>query len=240
MTAANTEIPGVHLGKLLAWMDTQQVGAGPIADPHLPAGGTQNVLLRFSRGDDTYVLRRPPLSKRKNSDETMRRDTMGRPDLGTDPELASVAARVRNCDVAEALLRAWTVERSPTAVMEALQAAGVTAGAMIRLPDLLTDPQLVARDSYGAVRHDLLSTELPAAARVARFATVPDPEARPAPLAGEQSRQICEDLLGMTADEFEALIAAGVLQEPDTTGVRTSSSMPFVETPSPQRTKGSI
>jgi crotonobetainyl-CoA:carnitine CoA-transferase CaiB-like acyl-CoA transferase len=223
MTAANTEIPGVHLGKLLAWMDTQQVGAGLVADPHLLAGGTQNVLLRFSRGDDTYVLRRPPLSKRKNSDETMRRDTMGRPDLGTDPELASVAASVRNRDVAEAL-----------------RATGVTAGAMIRLPDLLTDPQLVARDSYGAVRHDLLSAELPAAARVARFATVPDPEARPAPLAGEQSRQICEDLLGMTADEFEALIAAGVLQEPDTTGVRTSSSMPFVETPSPQRTKGSI
>jgi hypothetical protein len=29
MTVANTEIPGVHLGKLLAWMDTQQVHDEP-------------------------------------------------------------------------------------------------------------------------------------------------------------------------------------------------------------------
>jgi hypothetical protein len=93
MTAANAEIPGVHLGKLLAWMDTQQVGAGPITNPHLLAGGTQNVLLRFSRGDDTYVLRRPPPSKRKNSDETIRRKARVLGALrGTDvshPELAA-------------------------------------------------------------------------------------------------------------------------------------------------------
>ena len=38
------------------------------------AGGTQNLLLRFVRDGRTYVLRRPPEHKRKNSDETMRRE----------------------------------------------------------------------------------------------------------------------------------------------------------------------
>src|SRR4051794_37147693 len=55
-------------------MDERGLGAGPLADVELIAGGTQNVLVRFRRGDDQFVLRRPPPHKRANSDETMRRE----------------------------------------------------------------------------------------------------------------------------------------------------------------------
>jgi aminoglycoside phosphotransferase (APT) family kinase protein len=55
-------------------MDGKGLGAGPLEDAELLAGGTQNVLLRFRRGDRTYVFRRPPPHKRANSDETMRRE----------------------------------------------------------------------------------------------------------------------------------------------------------------------
>ncbi len=55
-------------------MDHHALGDGPIADTELIAGGTQNILLRFTRSDRTYVLRRPPINKRANSDETMRRE----------------------------------------------------------------------------------------------------------------------------------------------------------------------
>lgn len=55
-------------------MDSCGLGGGAIRDAELIAGGTQNVLLRFVRGGRAYVLRRPPLHKRKNSDETMRRE----------------------------------------------------------------------------------------------------------------------------------------------------------------------
>jgi aminoglycoside phosphotransferase (APT) family kinase protein len=69
-----TEIPGVELAVLAAWMDARELGAGTIESPTLIAGGTQNVLLRFTRSGREYVLRRPPLHKRANSDETMRRE----------------------------------------------------------------------------------------------------------------------------------------------------------------------
>jgi aminoglycoside phosphotransferase (APT) family kinase protein len=72
MSAA--EIPGVDLAVLARWMDDRGLGGGPLVDPTLIAGGTQNVLLRFVRSDRTYVLRRPPVHKRANSDETMRRE----------------------------------------------------------------------------------------------------------------------------------------------------------------------
>src|SRR5688572_7330415 len=55
-------------------MDGQGLGTGPLQDAALIAGGTQNILLRFTRDGRTYVFRRPPPHKRANSDETMRRE----------------------------------------------------------------------------------------------------------------------------------------------------------------------
>ncbi len=64
----------VDLQALATWMDRQDLGAGPIERAELLGGGTQNILLRFDRSGQTYVLRRPPEHKRDNSDETMRRE----------------------------------------------------------------------------------------------------------------------------------------------------------------------
>jgi aminoglycoside phosphotransferase (APT) family kinase protein len=68
------DVPGVDLERLAAWMDAQGLPPGPIARCERLGGGTQNILLRFERGGRAYVLRRPPLHKRPNSDETMRRE----------------------------------------------------------------------------------------------------------------------------------------------------------------------
>jgi aminoglycoside phosphotransferase (APT) family kinase protein len=67
-------VDGVDLEALERWMDGQGLGEGPIADAITLAGGTQNILLRFSRSGRSYVLRRPPLVLRANSNETMRRE----------------------------------------------------------------------------------------------------------------------------------------------------------------------
>lgn len=64
----------VDLTALAGWMDGQGLGAGPIEDATLLGGGTQNILLRFSRAGRTYVLRRPPPHLRANSNDTMRRE----------------------------------------------------------------------------------------------------------------------------------------------------------------------
>ena len=66
--------PGVDLEALRAWMDGEGLGSGPLEDVEQLAGGTQNVLVRFTRSGRGHVLRRPPLHKRANSDETMRRE----------------------------------------------------------------------------------------------------------------------------------------------------------------------
>ena len=64
----------VDLDRLLAWMDDRSLGTGPLEEVTELTGGTQNILLRFRREGRGYVLRRPPIHKRRNSDETMRRE----------------------------------------------------------------------------------------------------------------------------------------------------------------------
>lgn len=64
----------VPLPALTAWMDGEGLGKGPIETPRLLPGGTQNILLRFTRDGRDYVLRRPPKHLRANSNQTMRRE----------------------------------------------------------------------------------------------------------------------------------------------------------------------
>jgi aminoglycoside phosphotransferase (APT) family kinase protein len=64
----------VDLAAVERWMDSAGLGAGPLTNVEPMTGGTQNVLVRFSRGGRGFVLRRPPVHKRRNSDETMRRE----------------------------------------------------------------------------------------------------------------------------------------------------------------------
>ena len=60
--------------KLLQWMDQRGLESGPITNAILLEGGTQNILQKFDRGDRTFVLRRPPIKLRNNSNEAMLRE----------------------------------------------------------------------------------------------------------------------------------------------------------------------
>ena len=60
--------------RLGEWMDGVGLGYGPIENLTQLAGGTQNILLRFSRAGRAYVLRRPPATTISNGNETMRRE----------------------------------------------------------------------------------------------------------------------------------------------------------------------
>ena len=66
--------PGLDLVVLADWMDQRALESGPITDVTELTGGTQNLMVRFRRGDREFVLRRPPVHKRDTSDETMRRE----------------------------------------------------------------------------------------------------------------------------------------------------------------------
>lgn len=58
-----------------AWMEGQDLpGKGPVTAVQKLTGGTQNNLFLMTRGDSQFVLRRPPLHPRANSNDTMLRE----------------------------------------------------------------------------------------------------------------------------------------------------------------------
>ena len=70
MTALLTE-----LGAIESWMDTHALGTGlPLDGAQLLGGGTQNVMVRFRRGDCSYVLRRGPTHVRTSTDTSLLRE----------------------------------------------------------------------------------------------------------------------------------------------------------------------
>ncbi|QEN17055.1 CoA transferase [Mycobacterium sp. ELW1] len=132
------------------------------------------------------------------------------------------------------LIAAWTASLPPHDVEESLQAAGVPAAAMLRLPDELTHPQLRARDSFHQIAHPLLPSPIPTSARIAHFSSIPDPELRPAPTPGEHTREICSSLLGLQAGEVDRLVAADVVQSPRRDPELATNDRP-VDNPSKRR-----
>jgi aminoglycoside phosphotransferase (APT) family kinase protein len=64
----------IDFAVLAEWMDGQGLESGPISDVVQLTGGSQNVIVKFRRGDRQFVLRRPPEHTRANGNETMRRE----------------------------------------------------------------------------------------------------------------------------------------------------------------------
>jgi crotonobetainyl-CoA:carnitine CoA-transferase CaiB-like acyl-CoA transferase len=110
-------------------------------------------------------------------------------------------------------LEAWTELRSPREAMEVLQAAGIPAGAMLRVAELPDDPHLAAREFFATLEHPLLPESLTCERGPARFERIPDPELRAAPLYGEHTREVCREWLAMEDPEIDELLAAGVLDQ---------------------------
>lgn len=78
---------------------------------------------------------------------------IGRPELAHDSRFAGTAARLCHRDELDDLVGAWTRWHTPHAVMETLQAAGVAAGPVMNILDLMDDPHLQERGFVVAMEH---------------------------------------------------------------------------------------
>jgi crotonobetainyl-CoA:carnitine CoA-transferase CaiB-like acyl-CoA transferase len=61
--------------------------------------------------------------------------------------------------------------------------------------------------------HPLIARPMPAETGPAPFRHIPAAPQRPAPLPGQDTREVCRNLLGMSAEEIDRLIADHVLFE---------------------------
>ena len=149
-----------------------------------------------------------------NQDTVFRRlcTAMDQPELATDERFIDHVARGRNQDAIDAIISEWAAVRQPDDIIDTLSAAGVIAGPINTVAEVVTDPQFQARgmlvEHYdeAAGRTVLGPGVVPVLSETPGGVRSAGP-ARP----GQHNTEVYGQLLGLGAEELTALVEQGVL-----------------------------
>ncbi|MSQ54234.1 MAG: CoA transferase [Betaproteobacteria bacterium] len=147
-----------------------------------------------------------------NQDSVWKRmaDTMGRPELGSDPRFATHVARGENQAEIDALIDDWTRGFESERLLALLHANGIPAGKIYRAPDMLADPHFAARAALVKVAHPQFAN-LWMANVFPKLSQTPGGVRSPGPALGEHNEAVYGELLGYGKRELDALKDEGVV-----------------------------
>jgi formyl-CoA transferase/succinyl-CoA--D-citramalate CoA-transferase len=134
---------------------------------------------------------------------------MGAPDLADDPRFATHGARGDNMDELDALVGAWTATLPFDRALAVLDEHGVPAGRIFTAPDMLTDPQYLARDMVRRVTA-AQGWEVPMTGVVPRFTDTPGSIRHPGPGLGAHTDEVLAEVLGLDPGALADLRTDGV------------------------------
>ncbi|WP_285189510.1 CoA transferase [Rhodococcus sp. MEB041] len=162
-------------------------------------------------GDDAWCV----INVRDDDDWSRMLEVVDVPTL-SNSAFATVAGRIADRGEIDRAVTSWTSTRDPAEVARALQGVGVPAGAMRHVGEFGSDQHLQARGFFRTVTHPLVRRPILMENGLCPSTRMADPVLDPAPLHGEHTRDIAAELLGMTDDQIESAIDAGVLEESPT------------------------
>ncbi len=135
---------------------------------------------------------------------------IGCPELANDPRYVTNVDRARNRDSLVASLQQAFLTRSYEEWEELLTENGIPVGAINNLAQVVDHPQVKARGSIVEIEH-------PRAGKIrvvgvpVRLSATPGAVRTPSPRLGEHTDVVLRELLGLGAEEIDALRAAGAL-----------------------------
>lgn len=148
---------------------------------------------------------------RNDADWEKLRVAMGDPDWAAEESLTTFEGRVAAQDEIDERLREWTSSQSTQALTATLQMFKIPAAPMFSGREQMQDPHFLAR-GYGRWLDQQglgwIAFEGPAF----RASGMEDVAIWQAPLVGEHTRQIANELLGLDPSEIENKIASGILE----------------------------
>ncbi len=156
------------------------------------------------KGEDRWVV----VTLYDEQDWRRFRAALGEPDWTRDAAFADHESRLRNQDALDARIAGWTSARGHVEAMEALQAAGIAAGAVLDQADAYADRQLSERGFFQEAHQEDTGTHLYPGAPYRRSGSYPRFRRGPVRL-GEDNEYVYKDLLGYSDDEYARLEAEG-------------------------------
>jgi formyl-CoA transferase len=134
---------------------------------------------------------------------------LGRTELADDPRFKTVEARWQNREALNAIVEAWTRQRTKHDVMRLMGDAGVPCGACQDTGEVLADPHLKAREMIVDVDYPPRGTYQTVGCPI-KLSDSPVAVSRP-PLLGEHTDDLLGALCGVSRDEVKRLRADGVV-----------------------------
>ncbi|WP_063129979.1 CaiB/BaiF CoA transferase family protein [Nocardia fusca] len=138
-------------------------------------------------------------------------ETIGRPDLATDPELRDNAGRWARRDELDAAIADWTSRHTRAEALRLLDAAGVPSGPIYTAADICADEQYAARNMIQRFEVDTGADE-PATVGFPGIVPVIGEASLPirtiGPDLGEHTREVLATVLRLTDDEIDAVTGA--------------------------------
>ena len=134
---------------------------------------------------------------------------MDQPELSDDARFATHGARGTNMAEIDGLIAAWTSTLPCGELLALLDEQGVPAGRIFAAPDMLNDPQYLARDMVRRVT-TAQGWDVPMTGIVPRFTATPGTIRHPGPGLGAHTDEVLSQLLGIDPDELVDLRANGV------------------------------
>ncbi len=134
---------------------------------------------------------------------------MQQEELAEDDRFATMVARKANEQELNAIIEEWTATWGHYEAMHILQRHGVPAGAVLTIPEVMSDPQLRARGAWSEQVHPDAGTwevETPPW----NLTRTPGHARIPAPGFAEHNSYVFRDLLGLDEETIARLYADGV------------------------------
>jgi crotonobetainyl-CoA:carnitine CoA-transferase CaiB-like acyl-CoA transferase len=165
--------------------------------------------------DDDWVA----VSVENDSQWAVLCSVIGRPDLGADPSLSSVAGRRAQHDRIDDAISAWCVGHTADGTATLLSRAGVPAAPLIPPHNLAEIEAVAARNFYEMVHHPVAGPMRIPAFPIGMQHRPPVWNRTHAPCLGEHNRVILSELVGLSAAEIDRLEADNVI------GNKTSTNL---------------
>ena len=140
-------------------------------------------------------------------------DVLDRAEWLADERFADALSRWKHRDAIDTLLPEATAAHEQYALMRALQAKGVPAGAVLDGKSLLFDPHLKERGFYEVAKHHPSTgmPPLPYTSRPWKFSKTPGELRSAAPTLGRHNRFVLSEIMGTPAAQIEVMESRGAI-----------------------------
>ncbi|MBS4021115.1 MAG: CoA transferase [Dethiobacter sp.] len=160
----------------------------------------------YETSDGTYIV------IGANKDNIFRRfaEVMGHPEVAADPRYATHAARGENQHELDEMINGWTKNYAMAELQTMMDEAGVPAGPIYSIADIVKDPQYLFRNMIREV-NDSVWGNIKHPGIVPKLSETPGDIGWAGPRLGEHNREIYKELLKLSDTELEQLIADKII-----------------------------